>query len=229
VLFATASPRTYAHHLVVAETLARAIEQEALGVPAQLVIRLHPLNFGPEFEASLEEYEALLHRYEHVHLNVPRVLSKRLAYDMPEEENILLGSLLKHCAVLVNVFSTTTLEACLLDRPVVLVGSQAHKGLERTARDAATHVGTYRALDFDAYTHQAEVVKAGAASVARSMAELVTLTRFYLENPAVDSDARRAIAQLECGPTDGHAGARIGRRLAALAAATASGGQPARD
>ena len=42
---------------------------------------------------------------------------------MADSDRLRLGALIKNCDVIVNVFSTTTLGAFLVDRPVVLVSS----------------------------------------------------------------------------------------------------------
>jgi hypothetical protein len=212
VLFAAGAPGVWRHNLLVAETLARAIGEGSLGEPAQLVVRLHPINFRPDHRTPLDEYERLREQHDHVTLDVPEILSERLRCDMPASDAVRLGSLMKHCDVLVNIFSTTTLEAFLLDRPVVLVGSgaplaEAADPLEEEAAEPGL---------WHEYTHLRPVVEAGAARTAGSMPELVALVRAYLDRPELDHDRRLGVARAECGPTDGRAGARIGRYLLGL-------------
>jgi CDP-glycerol glycerophosphotransferase (TagB/SpsB family) len=211
VLFATSSPGLYRHNMLVAKTLARAIAEDALP-QAQLVVRLHPINFRPDHKTPLDEWERLRSEYDHVELDVPKVLSDRLRIDMPASDSERLGSLMKHCDVLVNVFSTTTLEAFLLDRPVVLVASGAHIGDATQAETA----GAEEPAPWDEYEHLQAVVEVGAARTARSMPELVRLVREYLDHPELDRQKRVEIARTECGPTDGYAGERIGRHLLGL-------------
>lgn len=206
ILFATSSPGIFRSNAAVAETLARAIATDALGAPAQLVVRLHPINFRPDHRTPFDEYRGLVDTYAHVHLDVPEVCSERLRVDMPASDALRLGSLIKHCDVLVNVFSTTTLEAFLVDRPVVLVSSEVD--LDRSTGD--------RRREFQDYEHVASVMAEQAARVAYSLPEIVEHLSTYLADPSLDREGRRRVAARELGPADGRAGKRIGRTLLAL-------------
>ena len=64
VLFAAQLPGTYAHNLDVARALAEAVEADALGTPASLVIRLHPNHAKPGYDESLAEWRALAGAHE---------------------------------------------------------------------------------------------------------------------------------------------------------------------
>jgi CDP-glycerol glycerophosphotransferase (TagB/SpsB family) len=215
IVFATSSPGAYRHSLHVAESLARAIAGDELPAPAQLVVRIHPINFRPDYRTSLTEFEALRERYPHVHLDVPEVRSQRLRCDVPRSDNMRLAGLIRSCDVLVNVFSTTALEACLADRPVVMVGPHAHLAPgEPPDEGPAEHPRPRR---FDAYEHMSSVIRDGAVDVAGSMPELISLVRDCLAQPSARAAARRRVARRECGPCDGQAGVRIGRVLLELA------------
>jgi hypothetical protein len=207
VVFATSLPRTFERSLDVAEELARAIDQDELGFPAQLVVRLHPMNFKGGERSELAGYERLSSRHGHVHLDVPEIVSQRLVCDLSADDGVRLGSLIKHCDVLVNVFSTTTLEAFLADRPVVLVSSRIDEGSDRR--------------DFQEYAHVRSVMDSGAARVAGSLSEVTEHVRRYLADPSLDRARRVEVAARELGPADGRSGARTGRYLLELLGATA--------
>ena len=215
ILFAARSPASYPHSAVVARALARAVSEDRLGRPAQLVVRLHPVSFRPGYPLAIDEYRELERRHEHVHLDLPTVLSQELRSDMPPSESRRLGALIKRCDVLVNVFSTTSLEAMLVDRPVVMVTPEAHR------RDGEGPFGPPPEFErhFAGYEHTRELVAGGAARVADSMAELVDHVRAYLDDPGLDREARRRAAERECGPLDGRSGRRVGLALLALAGA----------
>jgi CDP-glycerol glycerophosphotransferase (TagB/SpsB family) len=214
VLFAARSPASYLHNPRVAEALAQAVSEGRLGQPAQLVVRLHPVSFRPGYELRLEEYRALADRHPDVHLDVPRVLSQRLRTDMPASESIRLGALIKHCDVLVNVFSTTALEGLLVDRPVVMVAPDAHRAGRDDGPDEEPPAGPRAFAD---YEHTRELVNRGAARVARSMPELVELVAEYLAHPERDRSQRLEAAARECGPVDGQSGRRVAEHLLAFA------------
>jgi CDP-glycerol:poly(glycerophosphate) glycerophosphotransferase len=193
VLFAAGAPGQHALNLEVVGAIAHAVAEESLGFPAQLVVRLHPIYLRPDHMTPIDGFRELAERHPHTWVDVPDVASDRLRCDLPVSDSLRLGSLLKNCDVLVNVFSTTTLEAFLLDRPAVLVNP--------TGRD------------FAEYAHIRSVAQGKAALVAHSPAQAVEHIRTYLREPALHSEARRRVALEECGPSDGHAGERIAGQL----------------
>lgn len=193
VMFATSSPGYHAHNLEVADEIARAVADESLGAPAQLVVRVHPIYFRPDHSTPIDGFRELTQRYPHVLLDIPEVKSDRLRCDVPRSDNLRLGSLLKNCDVLVNVFSTTTLEAFLLDKPVVLVSPSGHA--------------------FAEYAHIRPLAEGNAALIADTPAAVAAHIRTYLQAPTLHSEERRRLALEECGPSDGLAGERIARRL----------------
>jgi hypothetical protein len=207
IVYATSTPNGYSRNEAVVERLAAAIEEGELGTDAQVVVRLHPINFRPDVAADLGEMGRLAEAHEHVHLDVPEILSERLRCDMPASDQIKLAGLLAHGDVLVNVFSTTTLEAFLLDRPVVFVGST-----DRSAKPGDPDPRAYTR-----YTHLQELVEARAARISRSLDEMVEHVRAYLADPAPEHAARVRFAARECGPTDGRAGERVAHMLLAEA------------
>ncbi len=184
IVFATSSPGYYDRDAEVAEVLARAIADDALPEPSQLVVRLHP-NF-PAKDVSMADFERLAAEHEHVHLDIPEILSKKLSCDMPRSDGARLGALIKNCDVLVNVLSTTTLEAFATDRPVVLIDSK----------------GTV-------YYHLQLVLRSGAAPVAHTPQEIVAHVGRYLEHPEHERALRAEVVRRELGPSDGNAGRRI--------------------
>jgi hypothetical protein len=204
IVYATASPSFYPRNFDVAAALAGALDDGRL-TNAQLVVRPHPLNFQPHYEQSdrwrlpIEAYEALAREHAHVHLDIPEVLSRRLKCDLAPSDSRRFGGLLAHADVVVNVFSSTTLEAFLLDRPAVMVCIDEFAA---------------RALR---YAHLQPVLGAGAARIARTMDEVVDLAARYLAEPELDRAARAEVARAECGPTDGGSGWRAGAVLAELA------------
>jgi hypothetical protein len=205
VVFHTASPPADGDELeMIATTLAEATGSGEFGDDVQLVIRLHPSHMKPRNEQARRPYEALA-RLEGVHLNYPDLVEAGPLREPSLEDGRALGALLKHCDVLVNVFSTTTLEACLLDRPVVMAMPGPSRGKYR--RDS--HLAS--PLFWTDYIHLQPLVDSRATRVAHSGAELIEQVRRYLEDPSLDRARRRAIAQLECGPTDGRAGERTAR------------------
>lgn len=206
ILYATSSPGAWAHNATVAETIASAISDGALGVPAQQVVRVHPNFFRTRTAAPMEPFERLVAEHPHVHVDVPGVRAGAMRVRMDRDDAGRLGALIKHADVLVNLFSTTTVEACLLDTPVVQVHQHAYSPPDE-------RFASGRRETWDRYIHMRRVVARGAARTARSPEELVAHLRAYLADPSLDRAARQEAGRVECGPTDGHAGERIGAFL----------------
>ena len=208
IVFATSSPTLWNLNEPIAETLAQAIDAGALGASAQLVIRVHP-NYRRPGELTHAGYAEIAARHPHVRVDVPEVRSERLRIDRAADDERWLGALFKHCDVLVNVFSTTTLEAFLLDRPVVLVAEEV--GLD----------GGSAGRGWAEFDHLKALTRYGAGRVAHRLEDIPVLVARALAEPHADRDGRRRVAEEECGPLDGRAGERVGRRLLELAGAPA--------
>ena len=201
IVYATASPSYFPRNVDVAAAIASGIADGRLA-DAQLVVRLHPLGFQPRYEdsdawrAPIEDYAALEREHARVHVDVPEVMSRRLKCDVAPDDAARLAGLLAHSDVVVNVFSSTTLEAFLLDRPVVMV---------------CVDDDSSRALG---YTHLQPVLH--AAAIARSLDQVIDGISRYLAEPALHREQRAAVARSECGKPDGRAGRRTGSILARL-------------
>ncbi len=198
VLYATASPGTFDANQEIARALAGAVQDGRLP-DAQLVVRLHPNVLHPSYIRPLDDWRALASAHAHVHLDVPDVRSQRLRCDAPASDTARAQALVRHCDVLVNMFSTTTLEALLARRPVVVVTSTAH--LDAGTRSPWLH-----------YEHIRAVLDSGAVRVASSRAQLVEHVRAALAAPG-DGAAGAELAAAELGPLDGRSGERVARVL----------------
>ncbi len=195
VAFATCPPGSYRANLEVATELARAALEGRFGEGAQIVVRLHPIAFRADHLGHLAGFEELAESCDHVALDLPGVRSLTLRCDMPGSDGAHLASLLKHAGVLVNIFSTTTLEAFLVDTPVVMVAYSGNP-------------------DWTLYEHLRPLVDSGGAQIADTLEELVEQVSESLEHPQARSETRRRIARQETGPLDGRSGERIGRIIA---------------
>jgi hypothetical protein len=209
ILYATSSPGAWTRNVDVAETLVTAIDDGRLA-GGQLVVRVHPNYFRADTPASLGPFERLAANRADVRLDRPGIVAGGMRIRLDNDDATRLGALIAHADVLVNMFSTTTVEACLCDTPVVQVSQHAYD-----APDERFTSGRRQA--WPQYIHMRRVVEIGAARTAESPDQLVSLVAAYLANPALDRAARADAARVECGPTDGHAGERLAGYLLALA------------
>ena len=215
VVFTTPSPDLWTSNAEVAEALAVAAADGRLGAPAQLAIRPHP-NFSlPRVHESVAPLAAVAVRRPHTHLFTPELTPGAMSVATTAADVDRLAALLAHADVLVNVFSTTTLEAFLVDTPVVALS----EALGESANQSRP--GGVRA--WDDFAHLEGIRRAGAARVAHSLDELVTEVAAYIADPGREREARAHAAREECGPLDGHAGERVAQLLL-----TAARGGPSR-
>jgi hypothetical protein len=214
LFFATKSPNSYPWNSDVVEQLAQAVERNEFDSPCQILVRLHPIyyryrNGDLVYQAEHDKLERLAARYPFVRINHPEIISQTLSMDSSRDEMILLGSILKNAHVLINLFSTVSIEASIFDLPVVNVAYEGDPRLKRKPRDS---------IDFDeAQTHNQRVIRTGGVSMARNPSELIKYINAYLKNPRQDQQGRMSIRNQECGPFPGRAGETIGGFLADLA------------
>lgn len=124
-------------------------------------------------------------------------LRQGLAFDEGPDE---LSYLLRYSDVMINYFSTISLEAAICDLPVIHVGYDPYTFGQRFSVTTGF---------LQRQTHNRRKLRLSASKVAKSESELINYVDEYLNNRALDRDARREYAVAECGELDGQAGARL--------------------
>jgi hypothetical protein len=192
----TTTPRElYAHHDHVLRVLHRAIRDDALGAPAQVLVRLHPRD-------DLSHYRELQ--------GTPGIILEKpfrstvragdgLAVDVTAASQQHLADTLHHSDVIVNVASTIAVEAAIFDTPVVNISFDGEAEEEWT-RSAQRY---YR------FTHYVNVTRHNAVRVATTPEQLVQEVAHYLTDPGRDREGRRAVVREQCQFTDGRAAERV--------------------
>jgi hypothetical protein len=121
---------------------------------------------------------------------------------IPKAEDVqFLANLTHHADVNVNLASTMTLDFAIHDRPVVNVAFDASD----PPADGRLPLWEY----FYRFEHYRPVVKIGAARFARSADQLAEHINAYLENPALDREARQRFVALEVGVPVGESSLRL--------------------
>lgn len=163
---------------------------------------------SPEWEVL----ENLLLQSERVYVSVPAYRSIKFLRELAGKVRSALGSdvdelpcLLKYCDVMINEFSTISLEAAICDLPTVHIafdkntfGLQDKMSMEYTC---SLH-------------HNQRRLRLLAAKVAEDEAQLVEAVYEYLDKPELDRDARHAYALSECEYLDGKASERLASLVA---------------
>jgi hypothetical protein len=188
--------------------LTEKVNNDAFAKPCSLIIRPHPQQLSGIYSMSdkkLEQLKALAGP--RVALDIPKIRSDRLAWDLPKEDMYHLASLLAGCAICLNASSTLCLDACMIDRPTVNIGFDGW--------ESVPYQGSARqSLDF---THMAKLLAMGGIRVAKSFGELERHINTYLRDPELDHEARMLSALEECGFRDGQSAARVASVLSHLA------------
>ncbi len=120
-----------------------------------------------------------------------------LAFDEGPDE---LSFLLRYSDVMVNYFSTISLEAAICDLPVI------HAGYDTYTFGQRFFVTTGF---LQRQTHNLRKLRLAASKVARSEMELIRSIDDYLSDHTLDREARHEYAASECGELDGQAGIRL--------------------
>jgi hypothetical protein len=190
---------------VVAALAARMRERASLAQHA-LVLRLHPLD-------DLARWAPVLHTCERVRLSPAFATSTAAAdgWTLPSRDDYArLTSSLAHADACVNVASTLSLDAAILDRPVIC--------LDFTAEPDSPRDMLYAEYDAE---HYAPLVASGGLRIARSWCDLLDQMELAIASPERDRAARARMVEEECGVVDGCAAHRVARTLIQLAAMNA--------
>lgn len=130
-----------------------------------------------------------------------------LAYDLNEGSGVKskndldeLHCLLKYSDVMINYFSTISLEAALCDLPTIHVG---YDGYTFGVRYGVTSSFQQR------QTHNKRKLRLAASRVAKSEQDLMKHLEELLADRSIQRDERREYAAHECGPLDGKASERL--------------------
>jgi hypothetical protein len=169
---------------------------------AQVLVRLHP-----KYPSTAEGLAGL----PHVVVERPgtNVTGELVHWEYEERDLRRLVSTLKWSDVAVNTASTFTIDAAIIDRPIVLVGFDG-------ARQLPYDSSVLRYYDRE---HMRPVVESGGARLAKSPEELVRAIASYLSDPSEDAEGRARIRETQCGRLDGRAGERIALTILDLARA----------
>lgn len=203
VLYISNSPVNFPYNFEIARFLANRLA-EMPGSP-QLLVRLHPL-FAQAAAAPERAKHCEFAKCPGVAYSMPEVWSVTLLPDMSAQEIQLAASLVANADVVVNLFSTMQLDACICDKPIVNIsfdwGSDSN--------------GSQQASLFHNYSHLKRIVTSGAVEIARDRRELTSLIQQGLASPNVHSTERRKYVQQEIGILDGGATTRVVREIQSL-------------
>jgi hypothetical protein len=181
--------------------LANRLDRHAALTSHALVVRLHPLDDAPRWMWHVGAQQR-------VRLS-PAFARGSAAADgwmVPTaDDHARLTSSLVHADGCINIASTLSLDAAILDRPVICI-------------DFTREPESPRDMLYAEYgaEHYAPLVASGGIRLAHSWDELLDLMTDAVIAPERDSDLRARMVADECGPVDGRAAERVARTLITL-------------
>jgi len=197
ILFA--GPLGEYHYFEMLQTLEEMREQ---GAEHQLILRLYPdknLMRSPYARPLIKYAQGVPGVY--VSVGDPHYRVGFPGQDVPNIEQEELWHSIRYADVIVNVFSTITLEASLFDRPSVYMAYLPMKGY------AWLHPPHY--ADYGSLLHNRRLQEYGAVRRAGNRKELVALIEEALAHPERDLAGRRRAVEQELGPVDGQVCHRV--------------------
>ena len=170
----------------------------------QVLVRLHPKDDGQRWREHAEFFAR--HRTVLQHTSPPTHMDNG-GFVPPTDFFRDQINCLKHAAVVLNTASTLTVDAAILDRPVICFGYD-------TQCDPKFPNG--RALEYSQSNHYRTLVETGGVRVVRALEECLAAIEHYLRHPECDREGRDKIVRCVTA-TVGGAGERLAEEVLSLA------------
>tara|TARA_Y100000816_G_scaffold291137_1_gene281588 strand:+ start:423 stop:1841 length:1419 start_codon:yes stop_codon:yes gene_type:complete len=211
ITFFTKGPSTFQFNPNITKIICEAIQNSEIN-NSQLITRIHPLfyknkNGKPLFGSALSLFEELNTKYKFLRINNPKILSYDENFDISREEQEMLINLIYHSDVIVNIFSTINIEACIFNKPIVNVNFDNLEKMYNYDHKKNWRQNLHK-LDKN-LDHNQRIVKSGSIKLANNPKELISYINDYLKNPQNNSNERKKIVDIEIGKFKGNASKNI--------------------
>ena len=198
ITLTTAPTPSVGDHLFILKILTEAFRKNCFHFPVQILCRLHPND-------DYRKYKDLM-KVPHLFFDIPN-FDLRPEYWTPTLENFThLANLVTHTDVLVNIASTMTIEAAIADTPIVNLGFSTSEP-ERFA---------YQIGVVHHQKHYRHILERKGIRIAHDEKELIKHINNYLEDPSLDREGRKKIAEELTFKLDGKASERIAELIIKL-------------
>lgn len=189
---------------IVIKAIAKAIRNNEIRLPVQLLVRTSPAEDDSRFKAIRDEFPEIV-------WNVPKWVLTRENHQeswsqrIPSQEDIVdLRTLLENADLSINMCSTMSLDFMLFDKPVI---NTVFGNLEN---------GLYNDQRFLNYNRYKKVIDGNAVTIAKDKYELIDQINQALENPKEREKDRTAMINLQIGQNLEGTSKRIASTLASF-------------
>lgn len=200
ILFAPFYDEFTGSAIVMMQGLARAIQQGKLPDDIQFIVRYRPATpeipssvFAPDNHFTFSQPCSLYFKVK----NRTQAPTKDWEFS-PEDVDLLVHSI-QFSDMLINTFSTITIDAAAANKPIIGIRFDADPSCKR--QNSVLQIP-------DAHDHYRELESAGGVKLVYTIDELVQAINFYLKNPDADHEGRKRICKEQIEFTDGLNGTR---------------------
>lgn len=172
------------------------------GDDVQLILRLYP-NAGFMESVYFRALIKLVDERDDVYISFgdPHYRMRNRGRDVIQIEEDELWNSLSSSDVVVNIYSTIALEACIFDKPVINMWyHQTVNGLWYLEP---------RMFEYPKLYHHKRMAEYGAIDVAKSRDEMCRQLRSAIREPELKKENRKLLLNSECGIIDGKASERL--------------------
>jgi hypothetical protein len=178
------------------------ISSGAISGSPNLVVRIHPWDRDNDYRSDVAGFPRVYVQKPFGHSGADSVFEC-----LPTRRDVVAyGALMRHADVLINIASTTSLDALATDTPIVNI-----------AFDITPNPPETSCARFYGYSHYKPIVDAGCVRVAASEVELCRLLNAYLEDRTLDRDVRRAARDSFLTFADATSARRMSEAIASVA------------
>jgi hypothetical protein len=198
-------------HLIVQALLEQIVRGEKVPKDLQIFLKCHPFDQTPAYETFLGKYPIAVYRPS-ANVNEPQdnwVPSK--------EELDIARDCLYFCVMNMNIFSTVTLEAALLDKPIIHI-----------AFDPLPVKNRIPCREYYNFDHFKRVVEMDTSIMVFGYDDLFQAINIYLQSPAYKAAQRKRLAKTFLS-NRGQASSQLIRELRALRDSLMSESKPANE
>lgn len=173
------------------EEILKWMDEKRFNADVRLIIRPYQGGRGRDKAFDKQKYD----RFE----SHPRVIFFRRELWSDLQRSVDFANIMRHSHSVLAVYSTMTLEAAVMDAPLIGIAFDGHhmRPFNRSIRR------------FGLREHFKDVFQSGAVAMAHNFDELFQMIQGYLDNPKKDGEAREHLRRRMCYTLDGRISERV--------------------